>query len=70
MNGWREIERDKNGFATKRCLDEMFNSLPILIYADSEYDHYSVVEYCNASDYRGDIELHTQYIKWKPIINP
>jgi hypothetical protein len=28
---WIKIDRDENGFATEKCLDEMFTSLPIVV---------------------------------------
>lgn len=30
-NEWIKIERDKDGFATKKCLDFMFSNLPFVV---------------------------------------
>lgn len=66
MEFWAEIKRDKDGFATDACLDEMFDNMPFLIY-DDRYNDIDAV--CDA-DWRGDIEKHSKYTHWKPIITP
>lgn len=66
MKFWAEIERDKDGFATEECLEEMFANMPFVIY-DSQDDD---VEAVCQEDWRGDIEKHKYYTHWKPIITP
>lgn len=38
MEAWAEIKRDKNGFATEDCLDEMFAYMPFVIYDSRDND--------------------------------
>lgn len=66
MGFWAEIKRDKDGFATDECLDEMFANMPFLIYDSDDCDIEAVCQ----DDWRGDIEKHSYYTHWKPIPLP
>lgn len=66
MGFWAEIHRDKDGFATEECLDEMFANMPFLIYDADDNDIESVCQ----DDWRGDIDKHPYYTHWKPIPLP
>ena len=66
MGFWAEIRRDKDGFATEDCLNEMFANMPFLIYDRSDND----IEAVCCDDWRGDIDKHSYYTHWKPIPLP
>lgn len=66
MGFWAEIKRDEDGFATEDCLDEMFDNMPFVIYDSEDNDIEAVCQ----DDWRGDIEKHSFYTHWKPIITP
>lgn len=59
-NEWIKIERDKDGFATKKCLDFMFSNLPFVV-AGKDSDGFILYDVVDDLDYRGDIERHTSY---------
>lgn len=60
---WRKIERDKDGFATEECLDEMFTNIPIVI-RDRDKEHYVIEEAADKEGWRGDLESHPFYTHW------
>lgn len=66
MGFWAEIIRDKDGFATEECLDEMFANKPFLIFDKRDND----IEAVSQDDWRGDVEKHPYYTHWKPIPKP
>lgn len=66
MGFWAKIERDKDGFATENCLDEMFANIPFLIYDSRDND----IEAVRQDDWRGDIDKHAYYTYWKPVPLP
>ena len=66
MGFWAKIERDKHGFATENCLDEMFANIPFLIYDSRDND----IEAVRQDDWRGDIDKHAYYTYWKPVPLP
>jgi hypothetical protein len=63
---WRKIDRDKDGFATEECLDEMFASIPIVI-RDCDNEYYVIGETDDLVGWRGDIEIHPFYTHWMKI---
>lgn len=66
MEAWAEIKRDKDGFATEDCLDEMFANMPFVIYDCRDNDIEAVCQ----DDWRGDIDKHAYYTYWKPVPLP
>ena len=38
MENWKEIRRDKDGFTTDECMDEMYAMLPIAVKHKGFYD--------------------------------
>jgi len=66
-NQWNKIERDKYGFATDKCLDEIFKNENILFHLKD-----NIIELANAEyeDWRGDIERKTRYDYWMAIKMP
>ena len=67
---WKEIERDKDGFATIKCLDTMFQELPILLWHNTDEDG-EYVDRTNWADYAGDIQCdYHHYSLYMPIPIP
>lgn len=66
MGFWAKIGRDKDGFATEDCLDEMFANMPFLIYDSRD----NGIEAVCQDDWRRDIDKHAYYTHWKPIPLP
>lgn len=62
----RRSKTEWKGIATEDCLDEMFANMPFVIYDCRDNDIEAVCQ----DDWRGDIEKHTYYTHWKPIITP
>lgn len=61
---WIEIKRDKDGFATKECLNEMFKHEMFVVRDEFGYDDYFL---CQNPDWRGEIERDTSYTHYLPI---
>ena len=64
-NRWLEIERDKDGFATDKCLDEIFEN-NIILFHDNIDDSIQIVD-GDFDDWRGDIERRPRYDYWMPV---
>ena len=69
MEELKFVQRDKDGFATDECLDEMYDDAPFILCKKTFYDDYPdvEVEYVTKDDfidYRGDIERHMNYYAW------
>lgn len=67
---WQPIDRDEDGFATKECLDKMFNNLPCAVCSQTEggYKYYNMVgEYFDMVHNREDIRMNTGYTYYLPI---
>lgn len=62
---WHEIERDKDGFTTEQCLNEMFSENIILLH-DKIEDAIQIID-GDYSDWRGDIERLCKFDYWMPI---
>lgn len=62
----RKVFRDKNGFATEECLDEIGSSLPVILMYESDYtiEAYNVCDEEDYEYYRGEIERNVSYINW------
>ena len=57
---WMDIERDKYGFATDKCLDNIFNNLPVYVkQSDGTMEYIGIED--DLEDWRGDIERKTRY---------
>lgn len=66
-NQWNKIERDRDGFATDRCLDDIFKNENILFHLKDNTIEIANGEY---EDWRGDIERKTRYDYWMTIDMP
>lgn len=67
---WKEIERDKDGFTTDKCLDTMFQELPILLWHNTDEDG-EYVDRTKWADYAGDIQRdYHHYSLYMPIPIP
>lgn len=67
---WKEIERDKDGFATDECLDTMFQELPILLWHNTDEDG-EYVDRTKWADYAGYIHCdYHHYSLYMPIPIP
>ena len=65
---WKEIKRDKDGFATEECLNEMFENALIAV-ARSEHNrvYYEVIKLEDQEDWRGEIDRDIRYTHYLPI---
>lgn len=67
---WKEIERDKDGFTTDKCLEAMFQELPILLWHNTDEDG-EYVDRTKWADYAGDIQRdYHHYSLYMPIPIP
>lgn len=65
---WIEIKRDKDGFATEECLNEMFkNELIVVARSERNRVYYDVIKLENQEYWRGEIEINTIYTHYLPI---
>lgn len=65
---WIEIKRDKDGFATKECLNEMFeNELIVVARRGHCRVLYEVIKKENHEDWRGEIDRDIRYTHYLPI---
>ena len=65
---WIEIKRDKDGFATEECLNEMFdNALVIVARSECYRVYYEVIEWEDQEDWRGEIDRDIRYTHYLPI---
>jgi len=57
------IKRDKNGFATDECLEQMRQALPIVVRVEPPncFKYYEYIDEDNWSNFVGDIETDTNY---------
>lgn len=68
VNDWIEIKRDKSGFATEKCLNEMFeNALIIVARSERNRVYYDVIKWEDQEDWRGEIDRNSRYISYLPI---
>ena len=67
---WIKIDRDENGFATKKCLDAMFEHLPFVVarcFDNTDVRLYFVVTEHALQDYMGGITYEIHYTHYLPI---
>lgn len=64
---WQPIDRDENGFATKECLDRIFNNLPCAVCSQTEGVYNFVNEYLDMWHNREDIRTNTGYTHYLSI---
>lgn len=62
----RDVIRDKNGFATEECLDEIGNSLPVLLISmkNGAFVIDGINDEEDYADYRGEIDRNVSYTNW------
>lgn len=61
---WKNINRDKYGFTTEECLDNMLESLPIIIQdKNGSLEAVNINE--NLLNAIGYIKINTDYILWR-----
>lgn len=63
---WRDIHTDASGFATDNALDDIFRKLPRLV-RDKRDGNIELIDYDNASEWRGDLERKPSHYQWRPI---
>lgn len=66
LTKWNEVETDKDGLATFKALDAIFDRLPCLI-KDNQSGEIELIDYDNASEWRGDIERKPSCYRWREI---
>lgn len=64
---WIEIKRDKDGFATEECLDEMFKHELFVVRDKCDELGYEGYCLCTNPDWRGEIDRDTSYTHYLPI---
>jgi hypothetical protein len=64
---WIEIKRDKNGFATEECLNEMFKHEMFVVRDKGDKLLSGGYYLCKNPAWRREIELHTEYTHYLPI---
>lgn len=68
VNDWIEIKRDKDGFATEKCLNEMFeNTLIVVARNQRNRVYYDVIKRENQEYWRGEIEIDKIYTHYMII---
>ena len=65
---WVEIQRDKDGFITEHSMEDMYNSLPLIIW-DSKYKELETIYEGNWCDWLYDLEK-PRYSHYMPIVPP
>lgn len=65
---WVEIQRDKDGFITEHSREDMYNSLPLIIW-DSKYKELETIYEGNWCDWLYDLEK-PRYSHYMPIVPP
>ena len=65
---WHNIQTDKDGFATDNAHDEIFRQLPSLV-RDKQDGQIKLIDYDNATEWRGYLELRPNRYQWRPIHN-
>ncbi|MER8214969.1 hypothetical protein, partial [Acinetobacter baumannii] len=66
LTKWHDIETDKDGFATSESLDAIFDKIPCLV-KDSRSGEIELIDYDNASEWRGDMERKPTRYRWREI---
>lgn len=67
LTQWRDIQSDpKWGFATDDAIDEIFHNLPCLV-RDKRGGGIELIDYDNASEWRGDLERNPSRYQWRSI---
>lgn len=66
LTQWRDIHTDASGFATDNALDDIFRKLPRLV-RDKRDGNIELIDYDNASEWRGDLERKPSHYQWRPI---
>lgn len=67
LTRWNDIQADpKWGFATDDALDEIFRKLPRLV-KEKRSGEIELIDYDNASEWRGDIERKPTHYCWREI---
>lgn len=66
LTQWRDIHTDVSGFATDNALDDIFRKLPRLV-RDKRDGNIELIDYDNASEWRGDLERKPSHYQWRPI---
>ena len=66
LTKWNEVETDKDGLATFKALDAIFDRLPCLI-KDNQSGEIELIDYDNAPEWRGDIERKPSCYRWREI---
>lgn len=65
---WIEINRDKNGFATEKSLNKMFENELIIVARSELYRvYYDVIKRENQVEWRGEIYRNIRYTHYLPI---
>jgi hypothetical protein len=64
---WIEIKRDKNGFATEECLNEMFKHEMFVVRDKYEILGYEGYFLCTNPGLRGEIYRDKNYTHYVPI---
>ena len=68
---WIKIERDKDGFATKECLEKMTSILPFVLleqFNEHGIEHfYDVVTLVNVKYLMGDITTNVRCTHYLPL---
>lgn len=68
VNDWIEIKRNKDGFVTEECLNEMFkNALIVVARSQRNRVYYDVIKRENQEYWRGEIEINTIYTHYMLI---
>lgn len=69
-NEWIEIKRDKQGFATEECLNEMFDNALIIVTRNEFYRvYYDVIKRENKKDWKNKIIKDLRYTHYLPVPN-
>ncbi len=66
LTRWNYIPADKSGFAAAEALDEILRELPRLV-KDKRDGCIELIDYDNASEWRGDLERKPSRYQWRPI---
>lgn len=66
---WIKINRDKWGFLAVGMFEQMYSSLPIIIW-DSKYERTEYVDKYNWYDWLSDLEGKPYYSHYLPIVLP
>jgi hypothetical protein len=66
---WIKVCRDKWGFLADRMMEQMYESLPIIIW-DSKYEMTEYIDRHNWGDWLSDLEGKPYYSHYLPIVLP